>query len=662
VRKTAFSANEIEHPSGSGEVTYEPEEIRSLISEKYRQLFASDCPRGTFEVGHIEPTTCDEVVELAEGISAGKGIGMDCIPDLILGTGDPRIVRKLVELVNLFFRSKRINAPFKFARLHLLNKLKTGIPSLDDLRPIMISSPIIKIIEAIALRDLKERLEPLIDHAQVGFLPKLGTQTQILRLLGKVIDCKASPRFNTGAWMILFIDFKAAFDRVDHNILLRKLEASGVKPRTLNIIRLLYNSYHFTLPGGTPNPVNSGVAQGSLVSPILYDWYVNDLVRILSGEFGQDSTYAYADDIAVLCLGNSEVRKALSATESWAASNGAQINKRKCGLLRITKRETPIGIKELEGIPLLHEYKYLGLPLDQSFTLKFLVEAVRKKTKAFVGRVGIIPHSIVGLTVKLNLWQCYARCHFEYYAPAIALSEQLNKFEGKYTKSLKRALDLPLQTPNEPLLRALGIPSLLQMAAYHVTINTKAIRRRFQTCPDSLSTLAVRLADKAAEYRRLRRPTDVVRVGDGKYLVDLLANRNFLDKCYVGLVAGSFLTIRKRDGEQGKVGEIRDCPLCRVPATQTHFLNICPANALPRETLSQSLPPRFTSALLQGADYSAFYENVRSLEISIVEPTDEGDSIPTEVYVTLARTTSAMAGSFVGNALSLFKQDNEEPL
>jgi hypothetical protein len=177
-----------------------------------------------------------------------------------------------------------------------------------------------------------------------------------------------------------------------------------------------------------------------------------------------------------------------------------------------------------------------------------------------------------------------------------------------------------------------------------------------------LSTLAVRLADKAAEYRRLRRPTDVVRVGDGKYLVDLLANRNFLDKCYVGLVAGSFLTIRKRDGEQGKVGEIRDCPLCRVPATQTHFLNICPANALPRETLSQSLPPRFTSALLQGADYSAFYENVRSLEISIVEPTDEGDSIPTEVYVTLARTTSAMAGSFVGNALSLFKQDNEEPL
>ena len=554
VRKTAFSANEIENPSGSGEVTYEPEEIRSLISKKYRQLFASDCPRRAFEVGYIEPTTCEEINELAGVISAGKGIGMDCIPDVILGTGDSRIVRKLAELVNLFFKTGRIYTPFKFARLHLLNKLKTGIPSLDDLRPIMISSPIIKIIEAIALGDLREKLEHLIDHAQVGFLPKLSTQTQILRLLGKVIDCKASPRFNSGAWIILFIDFKAAFDRVDHNILFRKLEASGIKPRTLNIIKLLYNSYHFTLPGGSPNRVNSGVAQGSLISPILYDWYVNDLVRTLSREIGQDSTYAYADDIAVLCLGNSEVRKALAITETWAASNGAQVNKKKCGLLRITKRETPIGIRELEGIPLLHEYKYLGLPLDQSFTLKFLVEMVKRRTKAFMSRVGIIPHSIVGLSAKLNLWQCYARCHFEYYAPAIVLSGQLGKFERRYTKSLKRALDLPLQTPNEPLLKALGIPSLLQVAAYHVAVNTRRIRERFQACPNSLGTLAAELADQATEYRKLQRPTAIVRVRDGTYLVDLLASRSFLDKCYIGLVAGNFLTIRTKGGEPGKIG------------------------------------------------------------------------------------------------------------
>jgi len=404
------------------------------------------------------------------------------------------------------------------------------------------------------------------------------------------------------------------------------------------------------------------VAQGSLISPILYDWYVNDLVRILSGEFGQDSTYAYADDIAVLCLGNSEVRKALSATETWAASNGAQINKKKCGLLRITKRETPIGIRELEGIPLLHEYKYLGLPLDQSFTLKFLIGMIKGRTKAFVGRVGIIPHSIVGLSVKLNLWQCYARCHFEYYAPAIALSGQLNKFERMYTKSLKRALDLPLQTPNEPLLKALGIPSLLQVAAYHVTVNTRAIRKRFQACPNSLDMLAAGLANQASEYRRLQRPIAVVKVRDGMYLVDLLASRSFLDKCYIGLVAGNFLTIRTKDGGPEGSGGIQDCPLCRVPATQTHFLNVCPTNSVSRETLSHSLPPKFALTLLQGADYSAFYRNVRSLEVTIQGIVDEADPIPAGVYDTLAKATSALARSFVEDTLSLFERGDRKSL
>jgi hypothetical protein len=287
---------------------------------------------------------------------------------------------------------------------------------------------------------------------------------------------------------------------------------------------------------------------------------------------------------------------------------------------------------------------------------------VKRRTKAFVSRVGIIPHSIVGLSVKLNLWQCYARCHFEYYAPAIVLCGQLNKFERKYTKSLKRALDLPLQIPNEPLLKALGVPSLLQIAAYHVTVNTRTIRERFQACPNSLNTLVAGLANQATEYRELQRPTTIKKVRDDVYLVDLLANRSFLDKCYIGLVTGNFLTIRTKGSQPGKTGEVRNCPLCKVPATQTHFLNVCPTNVASREALSLSLPPRFTSTLLQGADYSAFYKNVRNLEITIPGTVDEADPIFVELHDSLARSTSTLARSFVENALSLFKQDDGKPL
>jgi hypothetical protein len=128
------------------------------------------------------------------------------------------------------------------------------------------------------------------------------------------------------------------------------------------------------------------------------------------------------------------------------------------------------------------------------------------------------------------------------------------------------------------------------------------------------------------------------------------------------LVAGNFLTIRTKSGGPGEVGGIRECPLCRVPATQAHFLNVCPTNSASREALSQSLPSKFTSALLQGADYSAFYKNVRSLEVTISGTVDEADPVPDGVYNTLARTTSALARSFVEDTLSLFKGDDWRPL
>ena len=134
----------------------------------------------------------------------------------------------------------------------------------------MISSPIVKLIEAIALEDLKRALEPKIDAAQVGFLPSLNTQTQILRLVGKVIDLKNNPSYGSGRWFILFVDFKAAFDKVDHAILLNKMAGSGVRNRTINILKILYNSYHFKLLEITPRGEHRSYS-GITVSPLLYE-------------------------------------------------------------------------------------------------------------------------------------------------------------------------------------------------------------------------------------------------------------------------------------------------------------------------------------------------------------------------------------------------------
>jgi hypothetical protein len=650
LRKQNTSVHEIDDPQDAGQVIHEPERLRRTLSEKYQLLFGSTTSREPFQVGDISPATNEEIEMCLGAISCGKGMGMDCIPDTILHLPHPKLRRKLRQFVNAIFKDRMIPPPFSYARLHLLNKLKSGVPSLEDLRPIMITSPLIKLIESVALVELKSKLEPAITASQIGFVSKLGTHVHILRLLSRIIDIKDSPRFKSGRWFSFFIDFKSAFDKVDHQILFKKLQGSGISQRTINILRLLYNSYHFSLSeDDRPNKINSGVAQGSLLSPLLYDWYVNDLVLSLSERFGTEYTFAYADDVAVLCLGYSDIRTALSITEDWCTRNGALINKKKCGILPIRRREIVSTKKDIGGVPIVLEYKYLGVPLDSALTLKHVLTLVKGKVKKFSQRIGFILNGVIGTTTKLNLWQTYARCHFDYFSPAMAICNCLHKFESLLTGSLKKALDLPLRLPNERLLKATGTPTLTQIAGYHLRRNKTAILERFGRCSSSLTKVSEDLNLSADQYLAMRKIPCTEEVSQGRFKVDLLAIAySNLNKELLGLSTGVYLTLRCTDPSQGPVGSIKPCTICKVPGTQAHFLNDCPINSGPRKTLKEGMPLGIRVPLLVEGSIAVFFEQIRELEVLA----STGIEVTSMILEPLARATLLASTTFVVSTLS----------
>jgi len=159
-----------------------------------------------------------------------------------------------------------------------------------------------------------------------------------------------------------------------------------------------------------------------------------------------------------------------------------------------------------------------------------LIPKIGCQAVAFCSRIHLVLHTVVGLKVKLNLWQAYMRCHFDYFAPVIAICGQFEKFERMYTKSLKKSLGLPLQTPNLPLIKALGIPTLQQIAAHHITASYEAIKERFQKCPESLRLSSEELGTQAEVYLELHSPQVLSRISRNTFRLDLLADRNFLDK------------------------------------------------------------------------------------------------------------------------------------
>lgn len=122
----------------------------------------------------IEKPLVLELDKYRSKIARDKGLGIDALPNSIMLSKSSLIKEKLNDLVIGILREGVISTPFKFARLYPLNKLKNGLPGLDDLRSIMVSSPIVKIIEFLALIDPERTLQGKISSPQVSFLSELN--------------------------------------------------------------------------------------------------------------------------------------------------------------------------------------------------------------------------------------------------------------------------------------------------------------------------------------------------------------------------------------------------------------------------------------------------------------------------------------------------------
>jgi hypothetical protein len=150
-------------------------------------------------------------------------------------------------------------------------------------------------------------------------------------------------------------------------------------------LECLYSRYRIKI-GNKYLKSNKGVAQGSLISPALFNIYIEDLSDKLRNEAGidlEDLLY-YADDILILCSDYQQLKKCIQIIEEWDTTNGMILNKKKSGIVNFIKRKQrkvqDLVSKEVEGIPILESYKYLGTMLDYKLRLGPQLKYIRKKS------------------------------------------------------------------------------------------------------------------------------------------------------------------------------------------------------------------------------------------------------------------------------------------
>ena len=281
---------------------------------------------------------------------------------------------QLVYMFDLSFNSNTFHGSWKVANIIPLHKL--GDPTdVNNLRPISLL-PLVpgKMIEHIVHTQLSGFLEDneLYSERQGGFRKGRSTTATVANFTDDILTGMKDKQYTVAT----FIDLKKAFDTVNHKIRLQKLPHYGLSPNIIAWIRsyLLNRSQCCTVNRITSSnlEIKCGVPQGSILGPLLFLLYINDLQDKLS----HPNVYLYADDTVIystnedLRLAHYRVQTELNHVLSWCEQNQLTINTKKTkamvfGTNNMIKRahQPPIILCNSE-LQYVTSFNYLGIKLD----------------------------------------------------------------------------------------------------------------------------------------------------------------------------------------------------------------------------------------------------------------------------------------------------------
>lgn len=338
----------------------------------------------------FKPVLFSDILSLINKLKSSNSCGYDNISNNLIKHSKVSICQPLAFLINLSFSTGNFPDIFKLAIVQPY--YKKGDPNdYGNYRAISLLCSFSKLFE-LAIKDQLSTFlhqNALLSVYQHGFSKNKSTESALCEYQGLIVNALDNKQYALG----LFIDFSRAFDVVDHEILLNKLYRYGVRGVALNLFSSYLNNrtqivkVNYDITSAVCN-ITQGVPQGSVLGPLLFNIFANDLITYLNN-IPNIHCVCYADDTNILITDKdlnvikNSAELVYSQVVHWSEENRLKLNKNKTNMLLFTlHRNLDVSIFNGSDITFCNSVKMLGITFDRYLDWENHIDSLCNKLRS----------------------------------------------------------------------------------------------------------------------------------------------------------------------------------------------------------------------------------------------------------------------------------------
>ena len=409
----------------------------------------------------------EEVYKIIMSLNGKKSCGHDNIRPNHLKQCVSSLKDPITHVLNTSIRSGTVPQKLKIAKvIPVYKKDERSDPS--NYRPISLLSILDKILEKLICKRLVDFLEEhkLFYKYQFGFRSKHSTVQAVTEIVDNIIDEMKNGELVAGIYM----DLSKAFDTVDHKILLHKCEHYGIRGQALSWLKsYLSNRMQYTIANGVKSSkkaVEYGVPQGSVLGPLLFLLYVNDIAQATGNHklrlFADDSNvFVTARDPATL---KSLMYEVIEKMCDWFKANKLTVNAKKTqfSIFSQPNQNVPQALNSIKVLGKLikrsESAKYLGIHLDDKLKWQAHIDDLAGRLTKTVQAFKIVKNYL-NSEHKLSFYFAYIYSRIQYGIELYgsACQKSLKKIQIKQNRALKVLFNKEFRTPTTEMHKELNL-------------------------------------------------------------------------------------------------------------------------------------------------------------------------------------------------------------